>query len=472
MNKYVCGELLYNDEIYYFNFKKEDETVFLQPKKMSAIEEDFLIGFKNKTTSKNKGNLEGETSSGHYICFINIKLAYFGRGCYLAFVPAYIIGKNNSINPLQKCDEITKMCFSGECLDKFYFPKKIVKENDSFKEQSLKLEIDFKNSINEVFKVGKDIHTYFIRWNMPISSDINNVLNVKTNLKVEFTNSIETSKLIDKFLEIEKFFCFLNNRKKIKFESIIFSKEVPVNFKDILKDKVCDNTKNVTVDFELFISNPENEKIDLSKDLNCINMNDIKDNYARLFKNAIKVDFIKEYFPINKEEDSYVTNIKFIQAASAFESEFNKNFPNFKSAINKDYRKVKNDMISYLRKKGKNSKFNKQKKYCDYFLNIVKNIDGTLEERILFAFKKYSDITEQRKMRMVNSYKINEPKNSLLAKTFAIRRNKISHGEIGDGFTDLEVISYVLVQICIYCITFEGSGFSSDKIKIMIDKNF
>lgn len=53
-------------------------------------------------------NVEGETNEGKFICFVDVKFSHLGRGTLQAFVPAYVLGKGNSVSPLPKCVDIEK----------------------------------------------------------------------------------------------------------------------------------------------------------------------------------------------------------------------------------------------------------------------------------------------------------------------------------------------------------------------------
>ena len=70
------------------------------------------------------------------------------------------------------------------------------------------------------------------------------------------------------------------------------------------------------------------------------------------------------------------------------------------------------------------------------------------------------------------NYDIEKAKDGILAEKFVKRRNDISHGNGTKQFEPLEIISYELLRICIYCITLEGCKFSEEKMKIFIDKIF
>ncbi len=114
----------------------------------------------------------------------------------------------------------------------------------------------------------------------------------------------------------------------------------------------------------------------------------------------------------------------------------------------------------------------KELKYCEYFANVLSNIDGNLEEKITYSFDRYKQILEKKRIHLLNAYNIKKVKNTVLSKSFANRRNKISHGKSTGNFNDLEIISYILLRICIYCITLERCKFSFDEIEKMVNKIF
>ena len=168
--------------------------------------------------------------------------------------------------------------------------------------------------------------------------------------------------------------------------------------------------------------------------------------------------------------------------SSAFESEFRKLFPDFKSSINEEYKEIKNGILKHVSNKKNKLKRNKRRlgkkqirtmlKYCEYFSKIVSNVDGTLEEKITFSYDRYQSILEKRRKQLSNTYHINSIKNTILAKSFSERRNKISHGKSTGNFNELEIISYILLRMCIYCLTLERCKFSFDEIDNMVNKLF
>lgn len=473
MDKIICGELEFNNNKYYFNFR--NNILVIQPEEMEDYNKWWVYNLGKESTMDKRINVEGETNEGKYICFVDVKFSQLGRGILKAFVPAYVLGKGNSVNPLPKCIDIEKMSFEGKSLDKFCYPKRIIKRNDFYEEKTLKLELDYNQFKNQKFTIAKDVFEYNIHWTMPHNSDINNVLNVKTLLSVTFGNPKSINEIVDYYRKVEKFFCFLNNRRIVKFSDIKLKKMEPViyGFENDIKD--------MEFQFTLYITEPQ-EEIDILDDLNCIRLDDVKEKYSKLYKNIINEDFLIYYYPLNKKEDSLVDNDKYTQVSSVFESEFRKLFPDFKSSINEEYKEIKNGILKHISnkkiklKKNKNALSKKQVKvmlkYCDYFSKIVSNIDGNLEEKITFSYDRYQFILEKRRKQLLDAYHINGIKNTILAKSFSDRRNKISHGKSTGNFNEPEIISYILLRMCIYCLTLERCNFSFDEIDSMVNKLF
>lgn len=473
MDKIICGELEFNNNKYYFNFR--NNILVIQPEKMEDYSK-WWFSFLGKEMSMDKRvNVEGETNEGKYICFVDVKFSQLGRGNLQAFVPAYVFGDGNSVSPLPKCINIEKMSLEGKSLDKFCYPKRIIRHNNFCEEKTIKLELDYNQFKNQKITIDKDVFEYCIYWTMPHSSDINNVLNVKTILTVTFNKPKNINEIVDYYRNVEKFFCFLNNRRIVRFSNIKLKKKEPVIY------GFENNIKDMEFQFTLYITEPQ-EEIDILDDLNCIRLDDVIEKYSKLYKNIIHEDFLIHYYPLNKKEDLLVDNDKYTQVSSAFESEFRKLFPDFKSSINEEYKEIKTGILKHVSNKKNKLKRNKRGlskkqirtmlKYCEYFSKIVSNVDGTLEEKINFSYDRYQSILEKRRKQLLNIYNINSIKNTILAKSFSERRNKISHGKSTGNFNELEIISYILLRMCIYCLTLERCKFSFDEIDNMVNKLF
>lgn len=458
----MCGELIYEEKNYYFYFS--NNILVIQPNKMLPTMNWFFNSIANQEMELDgRVNISGENNEGKEITFIGIKFARLGRGCLYAYVPAYIIGTTNNITPLPTCDNFNKIEFSGGCIDNFYYPKSIVEENEPFKEKKLQISVNFDKQAKKEIKLNGDLYSFYSTWNMPISKDINIVLNVESKLTIKFNTLKSIDEVIKYYIKVSKFFEFLNNRNHVTFKKIRI-------YKDILLSDPTGNEKKTSAIFELNITQSKQD-FDIKPMLKSIRFSDIEKNYKSLYLHITKQDFITEYYPDNENDDSYVDNRKYVQIDSSFESEFNKFFPEFKSETSEAYKNVKEDIEKYLKNK-KETMTGKKKKYYKYFLRIINNIDGSLMEKVKYTFDKFDDIICTTKERLLKRYRIETATNEQLAEAFANRRNKISHGDEITNFTDKEVIAYCLLKICVYCLTFENTGFSKEEIKNLTDKLF
>lgn len=477
MEQIICGNLEFDNIKYKFDFR--DNVLVLIPEEMQEYSKwrFYQSGKKDKFDYV---NIDGTTNSGWYICFIHVKFSHLGRGALQSFVPGYIICKSNGIFPLPKCEQIEKIKFYGECLDKFYYPKKVIEKSDFFYSDEIKFEVNKNKLKTEDFTVNKDIFSFGVYWRAPHSSNINVVLDVSTYLEINFNTKKSIEQLVEYYLNIKKFFSFINNRRYVKFSKIFAYKTENIDYGITNQD-----IRPTPIQFDLFFVDPD-EKFDLNNSLNSIKLEDLDNKFSKIYKKVINKNFLTEYYPLSTTDENYIDNDKYLSVSSAFESEFNKLYPKFKSTISSEYDEVKKIILkSISNKKCKAKKKlmistdetnNKSLKStiseCDYFSKIIKNINGTLQEKITYSYKKYSDILDYKKNTLLKSYEIKKAKPGLLAEAFVKRRNKISHGNETNQFEPLEIISYELLRMCIYCVTLERCNFSEEKIKEFIKKLF
>ena len=477
MKNLICGETKFNGKKYKFDYR--NNIIVLIPEVM----ENFVKWRFQHLGTENKYdyiNLEGITNSGYYICFIHVRFSEIGSGALQAFVPGYAICKANGISPVPKFENIEKIRFYGDCLDKFYYPKKIIDFNDIFSTK-LRLELDKEKNKTRNFTINKDTYSFGIYWKIPHGSNINQVLDVYSYLDIKFNAKKDISQIVEYYFNLKKFFSFINNRKYIKFEKILAYKKELINY-GIGDEK---NIQETTIEFELYFEDPD-EKFDIDKSLNAIRLEDIEDKFIKLYKKVTDKEFLTEYYPLSKKDDSYIDNIKFANVSSAFESEFNKLFPKYKSDVCEEYKEVKKMILKSIANKRRKSnraietsKGEKEIKYlknvmkrCDYFSKVIAKIEGTLEEKIIYSYNRYSYVINKTRQNLMRNYGIKKLKNGTLASKFAKRRNAISHGNYTEGFSEIDIIAYELIRICIYALTLERCGFSNERIKELVDKIF
>lgn len=449
MPNMICGKISYENCEYTFNYRNDILVI-------QSIN-------KNSDFSKKRMNIEGITHSGKYICFIQVKFSKLGNDVFQSSVPAYIIAKN-----ISNCEMITEMKFTGECIDRFYYPKRVLNPEKE-ENGNIIFELNKEEFTSQKITINKDIYSYGVDYEVPITKNTNNIVNVKSLLEIKFGTPKNVADLIEYYMKIEKFFCFVNNRKYITFDEIIFNKTVTVNIFNQAVTQRCD--------FYLYVRPPE-EKIDLNNPIyNKLSLDDIKLKYRKIYNIVTREDFSTHYYPYNKNDSLIINDDKIIQISSAFEFEFNSLFFNFKSKTNLEYSMIKNGIIKHLdnkksklKKKASDKSNKKLIKYNEYFKKIISNIDGTLEEKIIYTFNRYNDIMLMRKNSLLKSCNISKAKNTDLAKVFSKRRNDISHGNPTNQFTNLEIISYELLLLCVYCLTLERCEFSQIEIQRIIYK--
>lgn len=478
MKQIICGETSLNGKKYKFDYR--DNILVLIPE----IMENFLTWrFEHLENSyKNEYvNLEGKTNWGCYICFIHVKFYELGSGALQAFVPGYIICKANAMVPLPKSEYIKKIRFYGDCIDKFYFPKKLIISND-VNSSEIKFKLNKENK-TKCFTINKDKFLFDGFFSISSNENIKNVIDANAYLEIQFYNSKDINQIIEYYLNIRKFFSFINHRRYIKFTKIVAYKNVLVNY-GTSKDET-DNLIEDQIAFEIFLNDPD-EEFDIDMSANAVRLEDIGKKFVRLYKVVKDEKFLTDYYPMSKKDDNYVDNKKFINVAISFESEFDKLFPKFKSNESSEYKEVKNLILKALSNKrykvnsrikigndkAKKKSYKKIIKDCNYFSKIISKIDGTLEEKVLYSYKRYSFIIDKAKQQFMKFYKISELKNGTLAKEFVERRNEISHGRYAGSFTSQEIIAYELVELCNYALTLQRCGFSEDSIKEIVDKIF
>ncbi|HIT10358.1 MAG TPA: hypothetical protein IAC24_02010 [Candidatus Onthousia faecigallinarum] len=478
MSKIICGELTFNNIKYKFDFR--DNILVLLPDELQEYTKWHFehIGAREKFDYV---NIDGTTNNGWYICFIHVKFSYLGRGILQAFIPGYVICKANGISPLPICDNIEKLRFYGTCLDKFYYPKRIIETSDFLHSDDIKFEVNKNKLKTEDFIVNKDKFCFGVYWKAPYSSNINVVLDVASFLEINFNNCKNINEIVEYYLNVKKFFSFINNRKYVKFDKIVAYKNEQINY----GFKEHDDIRNTEIEFEFFFVDPE-DKFDLNNSLNTIHIEDLDNKFSKLYKIITDKDFLTEYYPLSTQDNNYIDNEKYINVSSAFESEFDKLYPKFKSTFSAEYSEVKKSILKFIaNKKNRTNKkiklstdkneltsMKKVIKECEYFSKIIKKIDGSLQEKIVYSYKEYNDIIGSKKKELMKNYELVKASPGILADKFVKRRNDISHGNGTEQFTSFEIISYELMRMSIYCITLERIKMSKEKMKNFIDKLF
>ena len=77
-------------------------------------------------------------------------------------------------------------------------------------------------------------------------------------------------------------------------------------------------------------------------------MEDLNNKFTEIYNIVTENDFLTEYYPLSESDNRYVDNDKFLKVASAFESEFDKANPNYKSSNSVEYDFVKKKILNNI----------------------------------------------------------------------------------------------------------------------------
>ena len=459
MNEIICGELTYKRRKYHFTF--QDNVLTMLPTKLEPY---FLNLFCSDEEIVVNTNINGITEKNYYICFIDVKPKPIGSGVLRCFVPAYVLNKSNGLVPVPKADKIEKIIFKGSAIDNFYHPKKIV--TSKTKDRNVNIDVNLDKFKAEKYEFKDETINIYSGYVMPYSKSINEVLNVSSYFEISFNKPKSVNSILKTYLKVQKLFGFFNNRRIINWDSITLRKTVLIE----------DEEKPLNIDLFLYVAQDPKKHIDIEDYRNSITFEDIKDYLPELYKNITRKDYNVYYMPLNKNENSIVDNDKFLKIAYTFESQMRISYPNFKSSINENFKYSKDFILKSINNElsllSSVDGTGKKKKYLNQFKELIEKSDGNLEEKVLYCFKKYDTILLSKKNRMQSSYGIKDLSYESLSKSFIKRRNKIAHGEFTGAFEDIDMISYSLVKISVYCLILERCSIPIDQIKKICDKLF
>ena len=463
MNNIICG-VLKKKRKYYFTFDTGNKILTIQPPKMSRFPN--LISendFDDFSMPKERMNINGETNNRNYIEFIDVKFYSIGRGCFQAWVPAYIIGKANALSSIPKPTSIRSISFKGECIDRFMSSKCTVSDKWDYNNNKLQVNIDYgKDKIKRFIYKGLEF-SFVPGWTMvSAQEDAQSLLTMQTSLNVKSSKNMSIKSIIELYKKIEKLFSFICYRQHVKFDSIILTQIEPVIFETAPQD--------TAINFELYVSS-DDSKYDLPKVGKHMILREYVENIPALISSLCEDDHMLLSFPDNSLKVNIIDNNKYICISSAFESEFDLLYPNFKSTRKKNYNEAKSATLKYLRAQKYNKKFNVQtRNYFSDLYSFVDNCEGRLEEQIMYVLKNYSYIVEPERKFYQNQYQSICFDNYALCKAFANKRNNLSHGAKLEKFKTLEVAAYSIIRKINYAMILERSGLSENQIKEIVNQ--
>ena len=466
MNNIICG-ILKARKKFYFSFNTGTKILTIQPSKMSEFP-SFISqnDFDDFSLSKERMNISGETNSRNYIEFIDVKFSSIGRGCFQAWVPAYIIGKANALSFILKPTSIKHISFKGECIDRFMTSKQTVSDDCDYRNNKLQINIDYGKDKIKKFNYNNLEFSLVPGWNMiSAQKDVNLLLTMQTTLNIKSKKKMNVKAIIELYKKVEKLFSFICYRQHVNFDSIILTQIEPVIF-----DKVPEDT---AINFELHVSSDDN-KYDLPNVGQHMILRDYSvNNIPSLIKCLEEDEHMLLSFPNNSLKANIIDNNKYISISSAFESEFDLLYPNFKSNKNKNYNTAKINTINFLSEQATNKQNNAQtRKYYNDFVKYIEDFEGRLEEQISYIFQIYSYIVEPEINYFKSEYHDMNFDKASLSKAFADKRNNLSHGVKLEKFKILEIVSYSIVRKINYAMILERSGFNKEQIHEIINQIF
>lgn len=466
MEQIIEGKIEYDSKKYGFYYINNILTL-IPDEDLEEVWKSMFKSLKERTVNDILF-LKGITSSGYRITFINIKLIRQSGGIYKAFVPAYIIGNSNMVNPLPEINNFESMIFYGKCIDNFFDNRKVIEfKNDDIREINMKI----KTLKNDVFLIEKDKFNFGISSTLSrIEKNTNTPVIVKSYLQINFENKKSITEIIEYYREVSELFEFLYLREHVKFDEIKLISRGKV--------KIEDEIKKITNTFNLYCYLNEDAKIDLPDINNCIKYEQIESNFKELYLTVNNKKAYKNYYNLNKDDELKITVNKYQNISSAFESWFDINFPKFKSNSNENYRILKDKVTNFIDDCINEEDKRENKEILKWFELDIKNMEGSLKEQIRYSLGVFSECIINVKKNLINNYNIKyeseEDLNEMISNTFKNTRNGIVHGNMKSEilFSDMDVVAYAIVERLVQCLVFYKANVDKDKIKEIVDDKF
>lgn len=392
MKEIIEGKIDYENKKYGFYYA--DNILTLIPdEKLEEVWRSMFKTLKERTVN-GKLLLEGTTSSGHRIVFINVKLTKYPGGIYKTFVPAYIIGNNNMTNSLPKIDDFETMTFYGKCIDNLFNPQTGIEFQE---DDSRNMKINLKTIASQNIKVKEDLFNFGV--NTCLTRDknkINTPVILESYLKVDFKSKKNIVEIVDYYIKISDIFKFLYSRKHIRFSKVKLASKGLVSIEN--------GVKNITNTFDFYYYLPNEEELDLPDINDCVKYNQIEKYIEKIYITVNSKDVYKNYYNLNKEEEMKITINKYSNIASAFESWFDINFPDFKSDTNENYKILKNKVIGYIDDCIKEEKRVENKEILHIFKLCIEKLEGSLKEQIMYGLELFDNCIINLKKNLINKY--------------------------------------------------------------------
>ena len=463
------GKIIFEGKEHAFHFENNILTIF-----SNDIGSDWNnysnAFFRSKNSNIEKSTYYGTTLQGNSICFINVELTKKGRSFFKGYVPAYIYGKDNGYIPAPRAINFTSMQFRGKCIDQLYSPKFLIESQKITKRLTPQFKFHNSKALLRKLNVNSDIFNFGIMWNIS-SKEINIPIKLKSQIWIAFNEKKQVDDIIEYYKSMYELMCFLYNRNIIEFD------EIKLTSKIWLSKSKFDSWKNkkrklVTTNYYLHINLPKDKKIDLS-DINLsLSLDTLVNHFENLYNILSKEKNTLFSYPNNSYEDSHVDSYQFIKIASSFEGQFDKLHPNYKANKYKKYKVIKNNILNYISEMKTPDLSSAEIGYINNFYDTINNLDGALHEQISSSLKEFIKPLEKTKQRLFVNYNITSVSNGSLAQAFSQKRNEITHSALSKKFSNVEIVSYLLVKRLVHCIILKRSNFTTDEITEIINRIF
>jgi hypothetical protein len=266
--------------------------------------------------------------------------------------------------------------------------------------------------------------------------------NIFSTLNIESSKNINLDELYDLVNLIRLFLQFISNRRVIDIDEIFIMKE------------------NESFDFNGTVKLNNFKLMEPSK-WNIITYDLIKDNLSNLLQEIADNNIcFRSLF--NYESDK-INSVDIMNICASFESQFNNTYPNFK---NKDFKKVKKEIIEYLKIMPNNYNTSELEE-MNNIINGIKNYNDTLKSKLQYALEEFIKIYESGGGKVNFDFGkdyINMPNR------FKNARNALDHGNVKYELSNQEYFDVNLVRAIIYMMILKKIKLSDEQIKMCIRK--
>lgn len=346
-------------------------------------------------------------------------------------------------------DEIHKITYRSDVIDYFFRPnKKYIKlvsnliqtfDNGKLKKGDFK-KYEF-NYNNKKFIMYFGINSY-LRTNERFMFDVFSSLNIECDENITFDETYEISMYIKKFLS------FISNTRKVYFDEIMINRYFEkTNYKHGY----------------FYLNHGNKENINYS---NVLNYDDLKNNIEEIMQEIISDNIC--FTSLFQYDPNYINTIDIMNICAAFECQFERTYPKFKS---KKFIDIKNDVLKQLKEFKLDYKKDKvSQEILDEIITSVKNYKDVLKSKLEYALADFEKLytTKVRKyMDIKFDFKDNYKDMPSRIKT---ARNQLDHGNTNVKINYDVLTDTILLRAITYFMIFKSAGMNKTNIMKCIKK--